>query len=56
MKHITLTMTFNISEEDFKDKEFQYFKNAILNGVLQREIASENKFRMSQVKISLIVK
>ena len=57
MKAITLTMTFNISEKDYKSEEFQEVINNITDGIMQKEVEEESKLvKMKQVKISLTVK
>lgn len=57
MKQVTITIKFNISEEDIKANQFQDFKNEILSGKMQREMNEDHtKIGAKNYKINLEIK
>ena len=55
MKHVTITMQFNCTEEFYKSDQIKDMKDSILSGEFQRDMAKDEK-AIDNVKITMETK
>ena len=53
MKHVTITVEFNISEKDYSSEDFQELKSYIDSGEFEKELIENNKFDPKDLKAEL---